>query len=149
MKTKVLRCVLALSGLAYVASLSEAQTPAGAALLLEYECSGFRGVYMSAPTWKPDSDALTGQVLRISFRTDTGESSIAWLLNGAEYNKEAGIGIKQSSGFLVLVPRNDRVETYVYSGATSEMFFTQIRSGNALLPNAVKGFRGSCVGGKR
>jgi hypothetical protein len=127
------------------------QTPlvdaiADGAVLLQYECSDFKGMYMAAPAWTPDTDGMAGQVLRVTFRTDTGVSSVTSLLNGVEYNKETGAGAQLSSGFFFFLYAGDRVETYVYSGATAELFFTQMRSGNALLPNSVKGYRGSCVG---
>ena len=40
--------VLLMSGVA------GAQTSTGEAFLLQYECSGFKGMYMGAPAWTPD-----------------------------------------------------------------------------------------------
>ena len=107
-----------------VSGAASAQTPlvdaiTDGAVLLQYECSDFKGMYMAAPAWTPDTDGMAGQVLRVTFRTNTGVSSVTSLLNGVEYNKETGAGAQLSSGFFFLLFAGDRVETYVYSGATA------------------------------
>lgn len=113
-----------------------------------YQCDGFNGTYAVTPNWTAEPDALTGQVLNIAYRADRTPSNVSWSRNGEPYSLESGAGIPMATGWVVLVVTDDRVETYVFNGSTQELLFTQTRSGNSVLPNAVKAYRGVCRGAK-
>ena len=109
-----------------------------------YLCFNIAGTRVSAPTWTTDVDSAAEQQVLIRFKGDWAVSDVIWMKGGAPYFKAVGVGVAMGGGFSVAVFSNEFSDMYVYNAGTSELFFTSIRSGSALLPNTMKAFRGSC-----
>jgi hypothetical protein len=143
--------VLTIAGLSSpvdaVAQASASGEPAG--LGLAYQCAEIAGTSIFAPKWESSADGASGQVVRLWYRTGDAPSFVAWVRGGVEYDRSPGVGFPMGAGFAILVVAEDRLETYVYNAGTTELLFTQTRSGNSLLPNVVKAYRGTCVPGRQ
>lgn len=135
--------------LVFILTAAASGVPSSQGVSLAYECTGVAGFSMAAPNWVAERDSASQQVVRLEYRSDNGEAMVSWSRNGEVYVRSQGIGIAMSSGFVILVPGESLIETYVYNAGTTELLFTQTRSGSSLLPNIVKAFRGTCTGARR
>jgi hypothetical protein len=111
---------------------------------LAFLCSDISGNYMGAPDWRTEPDQMTGQQVLLHFKGDGKLGEIAWSLGNKEYYRGPALGVAMNSGFGLVVLADDRIETYAYSAATTELLFTQTRAGNNVLPNVVKSYHGRC-----
>jgi hypothetical protein len=113
---------------------------------LTVECTKFAGTIMLAPAWKSELDGTTNQVLRLEYGSDR-KGRVSWLQDGKTYHTIEGIAVELRTGFAILVPADEYVETYVYNPGSAEVLFTSTRSGSQLGPNSIKAFRGTCTAG--
>lgn len=118
-------------------------------LPMTLRCGNFAGTYMAAPKWEATSDSSRGQEVLVEFRGAKEPARVMWQKNGETYYEIEGIGLSMRSGFFILVPEEEYVETYTYNAGSSELLFSATRSGSSTLPNAIKGLRGTCVGAAR
>src|SRR5690606_16145776 len=108
-------------------------------------CSDIAGSSMAAPAWKAAPDGTTDQQVRIRYRGNQEVAEASWTIgNEAPYYEAVGLGVGMQGGFAIFVFADDYVETYVYNAGTTELLYSSIRAGSALLPNTIKSFRGSC-----
>ena len=129
---------------ATVLSLCSLMSPLGYAqeAPLTILCENIVGTYIGAPTWKANTDAITGQQVLLHFKGR--ESKVNWYRFGKAYYERSGVGLTMKSGFVIIVIADDFVETYVFNAGTSELLFSMTRSGGSILPNAMKSQRGIC-----
>ena len=122
-------------------------TPVGAAeeLVLEYLCSDMKGSYMGAPQWTVETDNSKDQKVLLAYIGEGNPASVFWIKDGEAYYERNGVGFSMGSGFLIIIVAQDRTESYVFNAGTMELYFNQVRSGNNMLPNTLKGFRGTCA----
>jgi hypothetical protein len=109
-----------------------------------YTCSNIVGTSMYAPEWKAEPDGTSDQQVVLRYRGDFKVAEAEWSMNGSSYHKATGLGVGMSGGFSIGVFGQEFTEMYVYNAGTSDLLFTSVRSGSALLPNAMKAFRGAC-----
>lgn len=139
----ILASILAAAVLSAQGGFAGGQSTAMARAVL---CRNLAGSYVGAPKWEVRSDGALGQDVRLEFNGKEASSKVTWRRNGAVYYEIAGIGMPLPTGFLIFIKSEDQVETYVYNAGTTEVLFSATRSSNGVLPNSIKGFRGTCVG---
>ena len=129
---------------ATVLSLCSLMSPPGYAqdTPLAFLCENIVGTYIGAPTWKANTDAMTGQQVLLHFKGR--ESNVNWYRFGKPYYERSGVGLTMKSGFVIIVLADDYLETYVFNAGTSELLFSMTRSGGSALSNAMKSQRGIC-----
>jgi hypothetical protein len=116
---------------------------------LVVRCVNIAGSHIAAPKWQAESDGASGQDVLLEFGGDKELSKISWRKNGVQYSETFGLGFSMRTGFLIVIPAEDSVETYVFNAGSSELLFSGTRSGSLILPNSIKAFRGTCSLGAR
>ena len=109
-------------------------------------CTKFgANTYAWSPSWKVESDGLTGQTVLLYFKKKV-LSSVRWIMNNKSYYSAKGSGFSMKSGFSIAVVGASFVETYVFNAENSQLIYTKIRSGDDRLPNSIQTAIGQCVG---
>lgn len=109
-----------------------------------YRCSNISGSSMTAPAWKTERDGAAGQHVLVNFKGAGELADVKWMNGGTAYYGATGVGTAMRTGFSIAVVAAEFAEMYVFDAATNELFYAQIRSGSALLPNLMKSFKASC-----
>ena len=107
-------------------------------------CRGLTGVWLGAPAWKPEADAMTGQEVLLSYTGKAQQSEVKWYRDGKVYFESPGIGVPMNGGFAIVVLGDEYLETYVFNSGTTELLMSATRSGSSALPNSIKSQRGVC-----
>lgn len=108
-------------------------------------CENLVGSYSGPPTsWKPEEDGMSNQEVLLYFKGGKSVSNVKWYRDGKVYYESGGIGYAMKVGFGIVVFADDYIETYVVNVGTSELLFTMVRAGSAMLSNAIKTQRGTC-----
>ena len=81
---------------------------------------------------------MSNQRVLLYFKGGKSVSSVKWYRDGKVYYESGGIGYAMKVGFGIVVFADDYIETYVVNVGTSELLFTMVRSGSAMLSNAIK-----------
>ena len=128
------------------ASMCSSQYAAAEGVPSNWLCSDLnRGTYMGAPDWSVKEDGNADQVLLVEYKGNN-VGHISWFKRKKKYYDTPAIAVEMNSGIAFSVYGDEFLESYVLNVSTSEIFFTSIRSGSSSLPNAVKSFRGTCIG---
>jgi len=108
-------------------------------------CSNMnKGTYMGAPNWTAIADTLSGQEVLVEYKGNSW-GHISWFRDSDKYHEGPAIAMSMNSGMAFVMFGEEFVETYIVNVSTMELLYTSIRSGSAVLPNAVKSSRGTCV----
>ena len=87
---------------------------------------------------------MSNQEVLLYFKGGKSVSNVKWYRDGKVYYETAGIGYAMKVGFGIVVFADEYIETYVVNVGTSELLFTMVRAGSAMLSNAIKTQRGTC-----
>ena len=111
-----------------------------------YTCRNMAGSYMGPATgWKPEADASTNQKVQLMINRDGTPSMALWFDKTNEpYWAAEGIAMDVPGGFTFLAVSEQNIETYTLLVSSYELMHTTIRIGGSILPNAIKGQRGTC-----
>jgi hypothetical protein len=139
------RVLAAIAFVLVTSGFVSAQTNGNAAdMSRAYLCSNISGSNMAAPTWKSEPDGASEQQVLIHYKGSLELSEATWVKGGTPYYEARGLGMPMRSGFSIGVFAEELAEMYVFNAGTSELFYTSIRSGSALLPNLMKSFKATC-----
>jgi hypothetical protein len=112
-----------------------------------WHCAGLATLSRDADTtWALNPDSNAGQTVLTEYKGSNVLSRVTWFRGNDKYHEAAAMGAPMNNGVWLFAAGESYVETYVLNVSTSELLFTSIRSGGQALPNAVKAFRGVCVG---
>ena len=111
-----------------------------------YLCGNLVGSYLAAPNWRVEGDGAKDQLVILTYKGDKSLSTVSWVrLGEMPYYESPGLAVAMKSGFVIVTFSEDFTETYVFNAGTTELLFSSVRSGSAVLPNAIKTLRGTCT----
>jgi hypothetical protein len=102
-----------------------------------------RGAYMRAPNWKIEDNKMSDQSVLLEYKGNN-IGIISFFRGKEKYSSAEAIALTMNSGISFTSFGEEFVETLVVNVNTLELFFTKIRSGSSLLPNAMYTILGKC-----
>ena len=98
---------------------------------------------MRAPNWKLENNRMSDQSVLLEYKGNN--IGIVSFFRGKEkYSSAEAIALTMNSGISFTTFGEEFVESLVVNVNTLELFFTKIRSGSSLLPNAMYTILGKC-----